>query len=293
MKNAIKKFAKSKGIEYLGVVSAEPMLKLKEYLTNKRSLCGASDFEEPDIEKRINPKLLMEDAKSLIVCLFPYHTGNEKCENVSKYAQIPDYHKVCKKLLGEICDFLKENKENTKTLCFSDNGPLHDKYLAYSAGLGFFGKNTLLINEKYGSFVFIGYIVTNLELESDKPLDKFCLSCGKCIDACPGKALGTDGFNEKKCVSYITQIKDADEKQKEILYSQTSVYGCDVCQNVCPHNKDIPKTPIKEFYEKRLETLRKEEIEAMSNKKFKESFSDFAFSWRGKKAILKNFSDKA
>ncbi len=292
MKNAIKEFAKGIGIEYVGVVSAEPMEELKQYLFDKRSKYGISDFEESDIEKRTNPKLLMEDAKSIIVCLLPYYTGGKMCENISNYAQIPDYHKVAKKKLDEICDFFKD--ENTKTMCFSDTGPLHDKYLAYKSGLGFLGKNTLLINEKYGSFVFIGYIITNLLLTPDEPAREKCLNCGRCIEACPGKAISADfGFNEKNCVSYITQIKEPDEKQKTILYSQTSVYGCDICQNVCPHNKNIPKTPIKEFYEKRLEKLEKDRIEAMSNKEFKDAYSDFAFSWRGKKAILKNFSDKA
>lgn len=293
MKDAIKDFAKSIGIEYVGVIEAQPMEELKGYLLEKRKQFGVSSFEEENIEKRINPRLLLDDAKSIVVCLLPYYTGENTCENISKYAQIPDYHKVAKVKLDEICEFIKEKNENAKTLCFSDTGPLHDKYLAYKAGLGFFGKNTLLINEKYGSFVFIGYIITNLELEKDEPLNKICLNCGRCINACPGKALSDDGFDEKKCVSYITQIKETTENQRKILMSQSSVYGCDACQNVCPHNSHIPKTPIKEFYERNLKTLKKEDIESMSNKEFKEAFSDFAFSWRGKRAILKNFSDKA
>lgn len=293
MKNKLKEYAKTIGIEYIGVTSAAPMVDLKDYLLSIGDK-SQSDFCENDIEKRCNAHFLMEDAKSIIVYLLPYCTGENNESNISKYAQIPDYHNVSKELSDKLCRFIKQHENHAKTLCFSDTGPLCDKYLAYKAGLGFFGKNTLLINEKYGSFVFIAYIVTNIELLPDTPKNKTCIGCNECIKKCPGQALGNNfEFDEKKCVSYITQINEISDTQLKILSSQNSVYGCDACQNVCPHNKNIPKTPIKEFCEKSLYKLNKNEIEKMSNNEFKRKFSDFAFSWRGKKAILKNFSDNA
>ena len=289
MKEKIIDYAKKLNIEFCGIVPCEHYADLEEKLSRRREKYGISEFEEESIEKRAIPQNTFPWAKSIIVCLFPYYTGEDEGANVSRYARIPDYHTVAKNKLCDISDFIKEHTE-ARCECFADNGALHDRYLAYRAGLGFFGLNTCLINEKYGSYFFIGYIVTDLELAPDKPQDETCAMCKKCVSSCCGNALdGEGGLDVKKCVSYITQLKEITDKQKEILMSQDMIYGCDRCQEVCPHNKDIPKTPIKEFYEKRCADLSENELLSLSNKEFKKRYGEFPFSWRGKATILKNF----
>ncbi len=293
MKEKIIGFCHENQIEYVGIAPALPMEELKNHILARRKKYGISSFEEKDIEKRTNPKLIMDDAKSIIVCLFPYNVGENKKTNISSYAKIPDYHIIVKNKLEKICAFIKTVKEDAKLVSYTDTGPLADKYLAYLAGLGFWGKNSLIINDKYGSYIFIGYIVTNLDLEPDKPSGKTCAGCNKCIESCPGNAILNEfDFNCQNCVSYITQLKEINDLQRKILEKQSSVYGCDICQTVCPHNENAVKTPIKEFYEKKVDKLSKNELLNMTNKEFKEKYGDFPFSWRGKAVILKNFTDK-
>lgn len=289
MKEKIKEFARKLNIEYCGVAPVEHYIELERKLTERREKYGVCEFEEENIEKRTNPNLTFPWAKSIIVCLFPYYTGEDSDANISRYARIPDYHTVAKNKLLEIAGFIKEQC-GAQCECFADTGVLHDRYLAYLSGLGFFGLNSCLINDKYGSFFFIGYIVTDAELSPDAPQTKMCAMCRKCIEACLGKAIDDEGhINMEKCVSYITQIKELTEEQQTILKNQHSVYGCDRCQEICPHNVNVPKTPIAEFYEKRQVKLTKEELISMSNKEFKREYGEFPFSWRGKAVILKNF----
>lgn len=290
MKEKIKDFAKQLQMEYTGVCEALPMSELKEYIEKRRGKYGVTAFEEESIEKRTDPRLTMKEAKSIIVCLVPYYNASDNAGNLSKYARIPDYHVVVMNRLEKICDFIRKHKKDAKLMPFVDSGPLADKYLAYKAGLGFVGKNSLFINERYGSFVFIGYIITDLLLEPDKPMEKECMDCKACICHCPGGALsGGYDFCAERCISYITQLKSLTEEQKEILSSQSSVYGCDVCQNVCPHNKNLPITPIEEFRTPHLDSLIKDELLVMSNREFRKKYHDFPFSWRGKSTIVKNF----
>ncbi len=289
MKQEIFEFAKKLDIEYTGIAPVMYYDELEKRICEREKKYGLSEFEEKDVSLRTNPLITYPWAKSIIVCLFPYYTGEEKDANVSKYAKIPDYHKVAKNKLNAICDFIRR-KGDARLECFADTGVLHDRYLAYLAGLGFFGLNTCLINEKYGSFFFIGYIITDLELSPDKPLEKECIKCKKCITACPGGAIDeTFNINVRNCVSYITQLKKLTQEQTQILKRQNMVYGCDKCQDICPHNQNPVLTPIKEFYEMSEPILKKETIENMSNKEFLKKYGEFAFSWRGKGTILKNF----
>ncbi len=289
MKEQIRNYAKKLNIDSFGVVSADPMEDLREILLEKRARFGITPFEEEDVELRVNPRKTMEDAQSLLVFLFPYYNGEDGAQNVSKYARIPDYHKVVKEYLEKISDFIINKEPGAKCMCFSDNGPLADKFLAYKAGLGFFGKHTLLISKKYGSFCFIGYIITNLVLSPDTPIEKNCGMCQKCIEACPGGAIKEEGLCAEKCVSYITQTKQLTEEQKEILESQHFVYGCDICQDVCPYNQKIEQTTLREFSKPVLLDFQKETLEKLSNKAFLKEYGEFPFSWRGKGAVSKNF----
>jgi len=169
-----------------------------------------------------------------------------------------------------------------------DTSPLADRYMAYLAGLGFYGKNNCFISPKWGSYVMIGTILTTLELEPDTPLTQSCMECNRCITACLGQCLGHDEFKFDTCKSYLTQKKGELTLEEEHIIAKTPlVFGCDVCQEVCPHNKDIPTTPIPEFQsvEPYIDI---DELDSLTNKEFKAKYGPRAFSWRGKKILMRN-----
>ena len=289
-KNKLIEIFNSKGLDTVGIAPIGPYYELEKILKYKVENNLITGMEEADIEKRINPKLIMDNAKSIIVCAFPYYIGNIKGSNISKYCYGKDYHLVINKKLQEICEDIKERINDFEYKIFTDNGPLVDRYLAYLSGIGYFGINNNIITDKYGSYIFIGYIVNNHEFISDKPLDKTCLKCNKCVKYCPGNALeGNYNMDPKKCLSFITQKKD-DLSKEEVtkLKNNNMIFGCDICQDVCPHNKDVDMTTIDEFTSNLIIKVDKEEINEISNKEFKRRYGDRAFSWRGRKIIKRN-----
>ena len=289
-KDKLKSFCKSIGIDCVGIAGIGLYNDLEK--TIKRRLLNGyvTGMEEPVIENRVNPKETMENVKSIIVCAFPYYIGEFKGSNISKYCYGEDYHIVVKEMLQQICDYLSRNIENFEYKVFADNGPLADRYLAYLSGIGYFGINNNIITDKYGSYVFIGYIMTNYEFIPDSPLDKTCIKCGKCVKYCPGNAiLGNYEMNPKRCLSYITQKKGELESEEEIILKENQkVFGCDICQDVCPHNKNIMPTNIDRFKDNIITKIDKAEIDNISNKEFKRRYWNRAFSWRGKNIIKRN-----
>ena len=289
-KDKLKSFCKSIGIDCVGIAGIGLYNDLEK--TIKRRLLNGyvTGMEEPVIENRVNPKETMDNVKSIIVCVFPYYIGEFKESNISKYCYGEDYHIVVKEMLQQICDYLSMNIENFEYKVFADNGPLVDRYLAYISGIGYFGINNNIITDKYGSYVFIGYIMTNYEFTPDSPLDKTCIKCGKCVKYCPGNALlGNYEMNPKRCLSYITQKKGELEIEEEaILKKHKKVFGCDICQEVCPHNKNIMTTNIDRFKNDIITKIDKDEIDNISNKEFKRRYGNRAFSWRGKNIIKRN-----
>lgn len=289
-KEKLLRILKDKNIDSVGIAPVDTYDSLKKILEEKINNNLITGMEEPDIEKRINPRLIMDDAKSIIVCAFPYYIGKLEDSNLSKYCYGKDYHIVVKDVLQEVCEEIKKDISDFKYKVFADNGPLVDRYLAYLSGIGYYGINNNIITDKYGSYVFIGYIVNNFEFEIDKPLDKTCCKCNKCVKYCPGNALeGNYKMDPKKCLSYLTQKKEELSKdEKEKIKNNKMVFGCDICQDVCPHNKNIEKTSIEDFKISLLGKLDEEEIEEISNKEFKRRYGNRAFSWRGRKIIKRN-----
>ncbi|RDY24109.1 tRNA epoxyqueuosine(34) reductase QueG [Romboutsia maritimum] len=283
-------FCKSIGLKCVGIAGIGPYDNLKKIIKNKLVNGHFTGMEEEVIENRIEPKLIMEDAKSIIVCAFPYYTGEINDSNISKYCYGKDYHIVVKEILQQICDYISNELDGFKYKIFADNGPLVDRHLAYLAGIGYFGINNNIITDEYGSYIFIGYIINNFEFNVNEPSPKTCIKCNKCVKYCPGNAiLGNYELNPKRCLSYITQKKgDLSEEETRILKENKKVFGCDICQEVCPHNRKIPITDIKEFKENLITNLDYKEIESISNKEFKRRYNDRAFSWRGKNIIKRN-----
>ncbi|MBZ4646987.1 MAG: hypothetical protein PWR27_146 [Petroclostridium sp.] len=291
MKEKLKQFCKSLNIEYVGIAPPGPYLELEKILKQRIGQEHYTGLEEKDLRKRIDPRLTLEDVQSIIVCLFPYFIGHVESSNISKYAYAIDYHLVVKEKLEKIAEFLRQHIKDFHYKSFVDSGPLVDRYLAYLAGLGYFGINNNIITEKYGSYVFIGYILNNYPFEFDKPLEKTCAACRACIEKCPGRAiLGNYKIDPRKCASYISQKKEElSEYEKGILIRSNKVFGCDICQDVCPHNHKIEPTNIEEFKESPIYNLDHQELKSFSNKEFKKKYGNRAFSWRGKKIISRNF----
>lgn len=292
MKKRLKEICLAESIEYCGIAPPGPFRELRDVLSERISKGYYSGLEEKDLDKRIDPSLTMHDVKSIIVCLFPYYFRTDEECNISTHARGPDYHAVVIDRLNKIGAALQKEIPEFEFMSFTDNGPLVDRYLAYLAGLGFYGDNNCLINEKYGSFVFIGYILNNYPFKPDKPLNEQCSHCGLCLEACPGGALLEGcGIDSRKCLSYITQIKgQLTEEQIKSLSRHNMVYGCDVCQNVCPLNKGLPDTPIAEFKSDPVYCIKQSDLEGMSNSQFRKKFGGRTFSWRGKETLKRNLN---
>ena len=266
----------------IGIGDAKPFYDIKPIL-EKIDV----PFVENDIEKRINPMLIREDAKSIIALGLSYNKkfvgklDNKIRGKISIGAMGTDYHHLVKDKLLYI-----KNTLNIEGDIFVDTGPLVDREVAKRCGLGYIGKSGNLINKKLGSIFFIGYIITNIELKPSKNIynEDLCKDCDKCIKACPGKAILEKGFNYKTCISYLTQKKELEtEKEKELINRQ--IYGCDICQKVCPYNKDVYTeeiTDIDVFYPNI------EHILNMTNKDFENTYKKTACGWRGKKILQRN-----
>ena len=291
MKEKLRNFCRSIDIEDVGIAPIGPYVELENLLRAKAKKDQYTEFENRDLKKRIDPSLTMKDVRSVIVCLFPYYIGEQINGNIAKYSYAADYHTVVKDKLEQIGAFLTKAVPELSYQGFVDTGPLVDRYLAHLAGLGFYGQNGHIITDKYGSYVFIGYLLINHSLESDKPLPRTCIQCGACQEYCPGQAiLGDFTIDPRRCRSYLTQKKgDLTAEEISIMGKNNLIFGCDVCQKVCPHNQHPARTTIPEFQENIISELCYEELSAISNKEFMRRYGSRAFSWRGRKMLVRNF----
>ena len=199
-------------------------------------------FTAADVEERLLGTTEFKP-KSAIVCLFPYYVEHSGPSNLSRYTWATDYHLVINEYLKKLIEKLQKINASAQFSIHCDTSPLADRYMAYLAGLGFYGKNNCFISPKWGSYVVIGTILTTLELEPNTPLDQSCMGCNRCITACLGQCLGHDEFKYDTCKSYLTQKKgDLTTEEETIIGKTPLVFGCDVCQEVCPHNQGIPTT---------------------------------------------------
>lgn len=279
-------------IDKIGFTDSEPLYNIEEYLQYRIDKDLICEFEERDIEKRINPKLTMESCKSIIVIALSYNVDHkakvkEKFSGrLSKSSWGLDYHIVLKDKMEELV------KEALKEMDFEyriyvDTGPLVDRELAKKAGIGYYGKNCSIMNDELGSFIFLGYILTDLEIESDEPIIGGCGDCNKCIKSCPTNALyGPYRLNPNRCISYLTQTKDSINEELKRKMGR-SIYGCDICQMVCPKNRDAKKSDHEEFMPS-VTHIKLDEIFNISNRQFKRKYGHMAFSWRGKGIIKRN-----
>ncbi|MCU9612807.1 tRNA epoxyqueuosine(34) reductase QueG [Caldibacillus lycopersici] len=297
-KQEIIAYSKTIGIDKIGFTTAAPFLTLKSRLLRQQELNYQSGFEEPDIEKRTNPALLFHEPASIISIAVAYpskmteHVRGKKGERrglFSKSSWGNDYHVVLKYRLQKLADFITVNYSEARVKSMVDTGELSDRAVAERAGIGWSGKNCSIITPEFGSYVYLGEMITNIPFEPDTPIEDMCGSCNKCVEACPTGALVQGGqINAKACISYLTQTKDSlPEEYRSVIGNR--LYGCDTCQMVCPYNKGMD-FHFHEELEPDPETAKPllQPLLSMSNREFKERFGHTAGSWRGKKPIQRN-----
>lgn len=244
----IKKYALEIGFDDVGIIRADFLSDEKDNLQKwlDNNYHAEMSYMERNFDKRLDARLLVENAKSIIVVLknyYPPKVQNSDTYQISKYAYGQDYHKVLKDDLYKLFEFINNEINETKGRVFVDSAPVLEKAIAKKAGLGWIGKNSMLLTKK-GSFFFIGEIIIDLELSySDKELASFCGNCTKCIDACPTNAIVEPYIiNANKCISYLTIEKKGDFDDNLNLNFENNIFGCDICQNVCPWNKKSTPT---------------------------------------------------
>ena len=280
----IKSKALSLGFSSCGVVKVEELkeeaLHLQEWLDN--GFQAEMSYMKRNFEKRINPSLLVENAKSMLVLTLNYHPHQLQGFNaykIARYAYGEDYHAVMKQKLYDLFHYINQELHPVSGRVFVDSAPVLERVWAKKAGLGWVGKNSLLINKKQGSYFFIAELILDLELEYDYACEKsYCGSCSKCIEACPTKAIVKEGqIDASKCISYQT-IENKEEIPAFFADKmQDWIFGCDICQEVCPWNSRISITK-----EPRLKALHeflsytKKDWENLTEEKFNQLFAKSA-----------------
>ena len=270
----IKKLAKEIGFASCGISKARFLKEEEKNFENwlKQGNQGTMSYLERNFDKRLNPQKLVPGSKSVISLTFNYFPPRKSLKKnsfiISKYAYGKDYHFVIKKKLKTLISLIKEKIGNIEGRVFVDSAPIHERAWAKISGLGWIGKNSLLLNKKMGSYFFLAEIICDLELEYDTPVTDHCGTCTKCIDACPTNAITqAQVIDANKCISYLT-IENKNEIPSELSKSFNNyIFGCDICQDVCPWNKFSKPHDEKEF-------LPNDEVSNFSNKDWEELTHD-------------------
>lgn len=296
MRQKIEGFCKGLGLDTIGFIPCRRFDELEAYYKERQVLGLQNEFEGKELEERLSPFHYMEEGKTIISIAFPY--DYEEVEDIpqiengfSVYTKRLDYHRVVKKYLEQISAFIESL--GGKAIALVDSNTLPERYIAYLAGLGFIGKNNMLITKKYGSYVFLGEIITDLKLDCEdqrvhSQLTEFveCGNCNQCLKECPTKSINPNRCNPNICLSYLTQKKTLTTREIKLL--KGNVFGCDFCQLKCPYNEAAEKSSIEDF--RRLVYMEDETMTyaGMDNAFFKEKVSGTSCGWRGKNVIRRN-----
>lgn len=278
--NWIKNEAKRLGFDACGISEAtfleEEAPQLEAWLQN--NFHGEMRYMENYFDKRLDPRLLVPGAKSVISLLYNYYPEefqNKNSYQIAKYAYGEDYHLVIKKKLNEMVDSMRQLMGNFNARVFTDSAPVMERTWAQKSGLGWLGKNSLLINKSKGSFFFLAEIILDLELNYDLPFKSdHCGSCTRCIDACPTQAiLPNNTVDGSKCISYFTiELKEEIPTQFKDSFDDWA-FGCDICQDICPWNRfSLPHKEEKFRPDERLLQFEKNDWEEITEDVFKKIF---------------------
>ena len=295
IEDKIKQKAKFLGFDLIGITSAGPVDSVhieyfKKWLADGRH--GTMAWLKKNIDKRFNPALLLPDAQSAICTALNYKPLAPPAK-IASYALYQDYHDFIKKRLFELADFIKgETDNNLKFKTCVDSAPLAERALAARAGLGFIGRNHILINPQLGSFLLLGELITNLPLKQDEPIQRkdFCKNCTHCIDTCPTGAISKkESFDARKCISYLT-VEHKGRIPNELKPKINScLFGCDKCILACPYNSKASACKNKDFkfFAERL-NLSPERILQFSQKDFDNLLSDSPINRAGLHRLKRN-----
>ncbi len=292
----IKKQALAQGFSFCGISKtaflAEEAPKLEAWL--KAGNHGKMQYMENHFDKRLDPEKLVPGAKSIISLLYNYYTdaeqGNERdIPRISKYALGTDYHVVIKDKLKTLVQSLQTEIGDFNARVFVDSAPVMERVWAAKSGLGWQGKNTLLINKSQGSYFFLAEIICDLELEADNPIKDYCGTCTACIDACPTEAITPYYIEAEKCISYLT-IELKEEIDSHFHGKMDNwLFGCDICQEVCPWNRFAQKHQEKQFEPiKEILGLTKQDWQEMTEDVFRKNFKNSPLKRAKLSGIQKN-----
>jgi epoxyqueuosine reductase len=295
----IKLFCKEEGFTKSGISSYRKLDSETEILSRwiAEGRNAGMHWISKFIDKRNDPNLVLDGIRSIISLAYIYDTPFEHDENlpkISRYAWGKDYHKVLKKKLKSVCRKIETLDSNIKTRYYVDDGPVMEKAWAVESGIGWMGKNTLVINPESGSFFFLSVIFINAELEYDKQIEDMCGSCNICVNACPTGAIYEEyKLDANLCISYHT-IENREDIPSHLDFSGW-VFGCDICQDVCPYNKRKFFTEDMSFYPN-LNVINKpkEELLSMTEEKFDNEFKGtpvYRAKYEGWKRNLEQFGD--
>jgi epoxyqueuosine reductase len=244
----VKEKARAHGFDFCGISTARRLDEEEKNLETwlSKGFHGKMSYMENHFDKRLDPTKLVPGAKSVITLLYNYYPGPEdtggQVLKVARYAYGHDYHFIIKKKLNAFFDAIRSEIGEVNGRVFVDSAPVMERQWAAKSGLGWLGKNTLLINKKYGSYFFIAEVISDMDLESDGPIRDYCGTCKRCLDACPTQAFaGPRLLDASKCISYLTiELK---EEIPEVFGGKYNhwVFGCDICQEVCPWNRFAKK----------------------------------------------------
>jgi epoxyqueuosine reductase len=292
----IKQKAKELGFDYCGIAKAEFLEdeapKLETWLKN--NMHGQMDYMQNHFDMRLNPNLLVENAKSVISLSYNYYTNKKQTDlqapQISKYAFGEDYHLVLRDKLTELYIYIQEQIGEVNGRTFVDSAPILERAWAKRSGLGWIGKNTNLINQKSGSFYFLCEAILDVELDYDSPVTDHCGTCRACIDACPTKAIvepyKVDG---SKCISYYTiELKESIPIEMKGKFKNWA-FGCDICQDVCPWNK-FSKKHQEERFEPSAQflSMEKDDWVDLNENIFKELFKKSAIKRAKYNGLIRN-----
>ena len=295
IKEEIIKLSKEIGISKIGFTTADDFDYLEKSLRLAVEEGRNSGFEHKNIEERIKPKLSLASAKTIIsiAVAYPHKLKQQPQKTAYKRGKFTpnswglDYHYVLQDKLNRLAKGIEELTADFEYKGMVDTGALVDTAVARRAGIGFIGKNGLVISKEFGSYMFLGELITNLDIEPDQPVDYGCGDCNRCVTACPTSCLIGDGtMNAKRCLSFQTQDKGVMdlEFRKKI---KTVIYGCDICQICCPYNKGLDN-PLATEIDPELAHPELLPFLELSNGQFKEKFGHIAGSWRGKNILQRN-----
>ena len=273
------------GFDFVGIAKAvkleEEAERLEQWLN--QGMHGQMGYMENHFEKRIDPRKLVPGAKSVITFLYNYYTEDSQTDpsapKISKYAYGKDYHYVIKDKLKSLLQFIQKEIGEVNGRCFVDSAPVMERDWAKKSGLGWIGKNTLLIHPKKGSYFFLAELIIDLELSTDAPIKDYCGRCTRCIDACPTEAISPKGYvvDGSKCISYFTiELKEAIPTSVKGQLDNW-MFGCDVCQDVCPWNRFSAPHKEEEFLpHPQLLEMSKREWEEITEEVFRTVFKKSA-----------------